>query len=78
MTSKVQFKTVELPTAADCTYLRLLTGLSQAEMAEMVYLAGRQSWWRFEAGIRQCDLPMWELALLKADQHPTQRLVPKP
>jgi hypothetical protein len=71
------FESIELPNAAACTYLRTSSGLSLEEMASAVYLASRQSWWRFEAGLRQCDLAMWELALLKTDQHPFQQLVPR-
>ena len=71
------FEALNPPSAADCTYLRTVSGLSLAEMAAAVNLAERQSWWRFEAGLRQCGLPMWELALLKTNQHPTHRLAPR-
>ncbi len=71
------FETVAQPLAADCAYLRMIAGLTLAQMADIVHLADRQSWWRFEAGTRQCGLATWELALLKTDQHPTDRLSPR-
>jgi hypothetical protein len=77
LSMRTHFETVELPNAAACSLLRTLAGLSLAEMATIVHLSNRQSWWRFEAGLRQCDLSMWELALLKTDQHPFQKLVPR-
>lgn len=70
----IHFDSLKLPSAADCAHLRALTGLSLSEMADVVHLANRQSWWRFEAGLRQCDLPMWELALLKSNQHPSHKI----
>lgn len=71
------FETVSPPRAADCAYLRMISGLTLAQMAEVVHLADRQSWWRFEAGTRQCGLATWELALLKTDQHPSSQLKPR-
>ena len=58
-------------------YLRMIAGVTLAQMADIVHLADRQSWWRFEAGTRQCGLATWELALLKTDQHPNSQLVPR-
>ena len=71
------YEVVAEPTAADCTSLRTRSNLTLDEMASLVHLAERQSWWRFEAGLRGCNLAMWELALLKTNEHPSYRLVPR-
>lgn len=71
------FETVVPPLPADCAYLRSIASLTLAQMADIVHLADRQSWWRFEAGTRQCGLVTWELALLKTGQHPYSRLIPR-
>jgi len=71
------FDTVVSPLPAHCAYLRTVAGLTLAQMADIVHLADRQSWWRFEAGTRQCGLATWELALLKTGQHPYIRLIPR-
>ena len=68
------FDAIKAPVAADCVLLRTTAGHSLEQMADLVHLAGRQSWWRFEAGTRQCNRAMWELALLRTDQHPFDRI----
>ena len=68
------FEAVKPPIAADCVLLRCSSRLSLSQMAEAVHLADRQSWWRFEAGTRQCGLAMWELALLRTGHHPFEWL----
>ena len=69
------FESVAVPVAAHCVSLRVANGFTLAQMAEIVHLSSRQSWWRFEAGTRTCDLAMWELALLKTGQHPHSQLI---
>lgn len=57
--------------------LRQQLGLTQQQMAELAgYTSGaRQAWCDIEAGRRGMDAPRWELLLLRADAHPTHRLV---
>lgn len=63
--------------AATAKSLRLQLGLTQQQMAELAgYTTGaRQVWCDIEAGRRGMEAPRWELLLLRADVHPTHRLV---
>lgn len=60
------------PTPADIRRAR--GDLTQSDAAA---LAGtvKNRWAEFESGVRRPHWAMWELFLLRTDQHPTQRLV---
>jgi putative transcriptional regulator len=48
---------------------KLVMGYTQSEAADMVYVTLRAwQWW--EAGKREMPIGLWELFLIKIDQHP--------
>lgn len=49
-------------------------GLTQEQAAELVN-ASRRTWQSWEKGINGINPAIWELFLLKTDQHPTHHLV---
>lgn len=58
--------------------LRLRLGLTQQQIAELAGYTSkdaRMNWSKIEAGTRGMDTARWELLLLRADVHPTHRLV---
>lgn len=58
--------------------LRLQLGLTQQQMAELAGYTSkdaRMNWSSIEAGKRGMDSARWELLLLRADVHPTHRIV---
>lgn len=63
------------PTVAEIYYWRKIKmGMTQKEAAEKVYVTLRAwQWW--ESGKREMPIGLWELFLIKADQHPNYKLV---
>ena len=63
------------PTTAEIYYWRKIKmGMTQTEAAEKVYVTLRTwQWW--ESGKREMPIGLWELFLIKADQHPNYKLV---
>lgn len=58
--------------------LRAQLGLTQQQMAELAGYTSkdaRMNWSKLEAGTRGMDSARWELLLLRADVHPTHRIV---
>lgn len=58
--------------------IRQQLGLTQQQMAELAGYTSkdaRMNWSKIEAGDRGMDAPRWELLLLRADVHPTHRIV---
>ena len=58
--------------------LRQQLGLTQQQMAELAGYTSkdaRMNWSKIEAGDRGMDSARWELLLLRADVHPTHRIV---
>jgi hypothetical protein len=49
----------------------------QREAAERVYVTTYRTWQNWELGVNAMPAAVWELYLLKTDQHPTLRLVKK-
>jgi hypothetical protein len=48
--------------------------LGQREAAELVYAPSYRTWQNWELGKNTMAAAVWELFLLKTDQHPTLRL----
>ena len=49
-------------------------GMTQSEAARMVHVTLRAwQWW--ESGHREMPIGLWELFLIKIDQHPNYKLV---
>jgi hypothetical protein len=63
------------PTPAQIFYWRKIKmGYTQSEAADMVYVTLRAwQWW--EAGKREMPIGLWELFLIKIDQHPNYKFV---
>lgn len=58
--------------------IRALRGeRTQAEMAELAGLTHSVRWTEYESGVRRPHWALWELVLLRVDQHPTLRLRPR-
>jgi hypothetical protein len=63
------------PTAAQIFYWRKIKmGYTQSEAADKVYVTLR-AWQLWEAGRREMPIGLWELFLIKIDQHPNYKLV---
>ena len=56
------------PTPAQIREARESAGLSQTAAAALIYCA-RGTWAQWESGIRAMHPAMWELFLIKTDQH---------
>jgi len=63
------------PTPAQIVYWRKgKMGMTQSEAARMVHVTLRAwQWW--ESGHREMPIGLWELFLIKIDQHPNYKLV---
>ena len=57
-----------VPTPDDIRSAREFAGLSQAAAAALIYCA-RGTWAQWESGIRAMHPAMWELFLIKTNQH---------
>lgn len=64
------------PTPEDVLRARKAVGMTQTEAGAVL---GSQNgvWRKYELGTRQMSSPLWELFLLKTNQHPVLRLEPK-
>ncbi len=66
-----------LPTPENVLQARKTLGMTQTEAGAV--LGSHNSVWRkYELGTRQMSAQLWELFLLKTNQHPTLRLTPHP
>jgi len=63
------------PTHSQIHYWRKIKmGYSQSEAAEMVHVTLRAwQWW--ESGKREMPVGLWELFLIKIDQHPNYKFL---
>ena len=64
------------PTPEVVLQARTAAGLTQEAAAQLLGSHNRQ-WRCYEAGDRAMSAPLWELFLLKTNQHPTLSLAPK-
>ena len=48
--------------------------LGQREAAQVLYLPTYRTWQNWELGVHAMPAAMWELFLLRTDQHPSLRL----
>lgn len=62
------------PTPADIRAAREAAGLSLTQAARLAGLAHRARWAEYEAGTRSPSAAVWELFLLRVEQHPTHVL----
>jgi putative transcriptional regulator len=66
-----------LPSPENVLQARKAAGMTQTEAGAV--LGSHNSVWRkYELGTRQMSAPLWELFLLKTDQHPNLTLMEKP
>ena len=66
-----------LPTPENVLQARKALGMTQSEAGAV--LGSHNSVWRkYELGTRQMSAQLWELFLLKTNQHPTLLLTPRP
>lgn len=59
-----------IPAPADILAARTRAGLSQAEAAALVHRTERKRWSEWERGERSMQEAVWELFLMKTNQHP--------
>jgi putative transcriptional regulator len=65
------------PTPEAVLQARKEAGMTQ-ELAGQVLGTHNRQWRLYEAGDRAMSAPLWELFLLKTNQHPTMTLVARP
>jgi len=63
---------IDLPiyTPAGARTLREHAGWTQQQAADAVHYANKSRWSEIERGIRKPGAAVWELAVIKAGQHP--------
>lgn len=61
------------PTPQDVLAARKAAGLTQEQAAQLLWSHNRV-WRMYESGNRSLSVPLWELFLIKTDQHPALRL----
>ena len=69
---------IEPPEPEEMKQLRIDSGLTQGELANLVGLSGGIAISKYEQGNRRPSAQIWTLMLLFIGQHPTLQLVVKP
>jgi predicted transcriptional regulator len=65
------------PTPEEIRASREAAGLTQEAAASLAGLSCQPRWAEYEAGRKRPSSTLWELWLLRVDQHPTHRMTPR-